>query len=194
MTDEVTKTIWGELISSTAAVGGITTMRQQANTEVTPGSPTQITSTDISRAAATGVTLGAAIPSNNAVSSLSSTVSSGNLVTTLNAFLSLYSQIRIFTFHRIRSAWGNGNGASITPDYTRTAFKTSPSVTVGSDGAPSGAYDSIEVGDVIDRSNYEAVIASLRDVITTNAIKSDVTVNYCHSSCHSVCHSARGRR
>lgn len=194
MANEVTKTIWGGLISSTAAVGGVTTMRQQATSELIPGSPAVATSTDIARAAATGVTLSSSIPSNDAKSSLSSDVGSGNLVTTLNSFLSLYSKTRIFTFHRIRSSWGNGNGAAVTPDYTRTSYKVSPGVTSVSDGAPGGAYDNIEANDAIDLSNYHAIITTLRGVITTNSNKGDATVNYCHSSCHSVCHSARGRR
>jgi len=194
MANEITKTIWGGLISSTSAVGGVTTLRQQATTELTPGSPAIANSTDVSRAAATGVSLGVSIPTNIATSSLTSSVGSGNLVATLNSFLSLYSKTRIFTFHRRRSSWGNGNTSGVKADYTRTAYKTSPGVLTASDGAPGGAYDNIGNADSIDRSNYEAVIASLRGVITTNSNKTDATISYCHSSCHSVCHSARGRR
>lgn len=192
MTNEVTKTIWGGLISSTGTVGGATTLRQQATDKLNSGTP--VTSTDISRAAAAGVTLGASIPSTNALLALSDDISNSNLVSTLNSFLSLYSQIRVFTFHRNRTSWSNGNGAAVTPDYNKSAFKTNPSVSTGSVVAPAGAYDDIEEADVIDVSAYEAIIATLRGVITTNSTTGDVTVNYCHSSCHSVCHGSRGRR
>lgn len=194
MSDEVTKTIWGGLISSASAVDGSTAMRQHATTQLTAGSPVLATSTDISRAASVGTSLSKSIPTNNAKSALSTDIGNGNLVGTLNAFLTLYSKIRIFTFHQTRSSWGNGNGAAVVPNYTRTAYKTSPGVSVGSDGAPVGAYDDIQDGDDIDKSLYKSIISSLRTVITTNSNKNDITVNYCHSSCHSVCHYARGRR
>lgn len=193
--NEVTKTIWGGLMSSTTSVGGIDTMRQHATSELSAGSPAVANSTDLSRAAATGTTLGASIPTNDAKSSLSDNISNGNLVTTLNAFLSLYSQVRVFTFHRNRTSWGTyGNSAAVTPDYTRTAYKTSPAVSTPNDAAPVGAYDNIAIGDGVDLSDYEAIINTLKGVITTNSSKSDVTVNYCHSSCHNVCHGSRGRR
>jgi len=194
MSDEVTKTIWGGLISSTSAVDSTTTMRQHATTQLTAGSPVLVSSTDVSRAASVGTSLSKSIPTNNAISALTADIGNGNLVGTLNAFLALYSKIRIFTFHQTRSSWGNGNGAAVVPNYTRTGYKTNPGVITGSTGAPAGAYDNIEDGDDIDKSLYKDIIGSLKTVITTNSNKGDITVNYCHSSCHSVCHSARGRR
>lgn len=194
MANEVTKTIWGGLISSASAVDGTNAMRQHANTQLTAGSPVIANSTDISRAASVGTTLSTSIPNNDAKAALDADISNGNLVATLNAFLTLYSKIRIFNFHKNRSSWGNGNGAAVVPNYTRTAYKTNPGVSTGSDGAPVGAYDDIEAGDDIDKLLYKDIIGSLKTVITTNSNKGDVTINYCHSSCHSVCHHARGRR
>jgi len=96
MSDEVTKTIWGGLISSTSAVDSTTTMRQHATTQLTAGSPVLVSSTDVSRAASVGTSLSKSIPTNNAISALTADIGNGNLVGTLNAFLALYSKINFY--------------------------------------------------------------------------------------------------
>lgn len=193
MSSEITKSIWGGLISGSGVIEGETTLRQFSTDQIGIHAPAP-TSGDITIAAASGVLLSTALPTDNASVSLSADTSSAALISTLNSFLGLYSQLRIFTFHRWRTSWGDGNIRAITPDYNRQAFKSSPPVHFSSDGVPANTYDNIDVSHEIDLSDYKAVIATLRNTIGNNSTKNEVTINYCHSSCHSVCHSAGGRR
>lgn len=183
MAQDVSKSIWENLIDQTGSVGGVTTMRQSAENSFT----NRVNGTDISRAG--GLGLSASIPSTGA--NIGNNVDSSNLIAQLNTFLALYSKVRSYDFYLSITRWGSSCCSSSTSfQYSRDGYRAAE----GGSSPPGGVYNNIGGGDLIDRSEYESIITTLNGTITAanNAFGGNVT--FCHNSCHSNCHGARGRR
>jgi len=157
------------------------------------GKSVAVDGTDISRAAAAGIT--AASPTTLPVATQAeidgnvdpfpAPISGTDVRDVLQSKATIWSYVRKLRYQL------TGSGAQ----YTRFAYVTAPAL--GSSVPPTSdpIFDPLNTGEDIDLPAFNVILSTLSVVVNAAAdTEYPSIINYCHSSCHSSCHGSRGRR